>query len=62
MYKVINFSPDSTPSAMLEQMLNGLCEDGWDLKQIVEVAPGAFMAILSSREQHIQKTSFGPLE
>lgn len=47
---------------MLQELLNGLLEDGWELKQIIELQPGMFTAIMSSKESFQHKTSFGPLE
>lgn len=62
MYKVLPFTPETTNPAMLQEILNGLAGEGYDLKQIVQFSPVLFVAVLSTREQHERRTSFGPLE
>lgn len=60
MYKVLPFSPDGTPPAMLQEMLNGLDSEGWELVQIIELAPTVLAAILTDVNKKRHAQSFGP--
>lgn len=60
MYKVLPFSSDSTPPAMLQEILNGLNSEGWELLQVVEYEAGVYMAIMTDDTTKRHAQSFGP--
>lgn len=45
---------------MLQEILNGLESEGWELVQIFEYAPGVFTAILTDENKKRHAQSFGP--
>lgn len=60
MYKVLPFSSANTPPAMLQEILNGLDSEGWELVQIVNYEVGVFLAILTDENKKRHAQSFGP--